>query len=458
MTKLDISEHQNYELKTSWNDEVLKEIVSFANSEGGTVFVGLNDEYEILGLDNSKDLLEKIPNKIHDILGLILAVNLRKKEGKEYIEIIVHKSSVPVSCRGKYYKRSGSTKRELKGNELNKFIQSFSHINWDAFIEKSATTEELDYDTIHKFRKISKERLSFSQETDDDIELLEKLGLIIDGNLTRAAILLFGKNPQKYYTSAIFKIGKFNNEGELVAQDVIEGNLFKQVNNIEEILKTKYLIFDVSFEGMKRIERLEYPTKALREIIVNALIHKDYMGTAIQMKIHPDKLILWNEGVLPEVIPVEKLYKSHPSLPRNELLAKIFFSAEYIDAWGRGIDKILEACRDNELPEPEFVEDFGGLQVTLFKDIYTDTFLKKEDINERQIAAIKYLKINKEISNQIYQKINDVSKATASNELKDLVKKSMLIQKGITGRGTTYVLCSQSERANKGLKGLTKGL
>jgi len=457
MPKIDVKEKQNYEFKQSWQDEAKKEIVSFANSNGGTVYIGIDDSGEIVGLDNSKDLMEKIPNQIHDILGLILPVNLRNQDGDEYIEIEIPKSSVPISCRGKYYKRSGSTKRELTGNELNRFIQSFSDTDWEAFIVDNAKFDELDLNTINLFRKISEERLSFSKETDSDIELLEKLGLIVEGKITRAALLLFGKNPQKYYTASTFKVGKFDSNGELIAQDIIAGNLFNQIEKVIEVLKTKYLIFDIKFEGMKRIETLEYPIKALREIIVNALIHKDYIGTSIQMRIHPDKLEIWNEGKLPESIPVEKLFETHPSKPRNELMAKVFFSAEYIDAWGRGINKIIDACKEADLPLPEFKEDFGGLQVNLFKDIYNDAYLTKENINERQIAAIKFLKTNKEISNQIYQKINDVSKATATNELQDLVNKSLIIQKGITGRGTTYVLCSPSERANKGLKGLIKG-
>jgi len=458
MAKVDIKEHQNYEFKVSWQDEAKKEIVSFANSEGGTVYIGVNDAGEIIGLDNSKALMEKIPNQIHDILGLILPVNLKQQDGLEYIEIIIPKSSVPISCRGKYYKRSGSTKRELTGNELNRFIQSFSNTDWEAFIEEKATFDDLDTETIERFRQVSKERLSFSKETKSDTKLLEKLGLIINGKITRAALLLFGNNPQKYYVSSYFKIGKFNAEGELIAQDIVQGNLFHQIEQAEDILKTKYLVFDISFEGMKRIEKLEYPIKALREIIVNALIHKDYMGTSIQMRIHPDKLELWNEGKLPETITIEKLFESHPSQPRNELLAKVFFSAEYIDAWGRGINKIIEACQDADLPLPEFKEGFGGLQVSLFKDIYNEAYLKKLDLNERQIIAIKYLKDNKEISNQIYQKLNNISKATATNELQDLAKKSMIIQRGITGRGTSYELSSPSKRANKGLKGLIKDL
>ena len=110
-----MSEHQTVEWKESWRDEYLKWICGFANAQGGILVIGKNDKGELVGLQNAKKLLEDIPNKARDILGIMVAVNLREEAGKAYLEIVVESYPYPVSYKGEYHLRSGSTKQELKG-------------------------------------------------------------------------------------------------------------------------------------------------------------------------------------------------------------------------------------------------------------------------------------------------------------------------------------------------------
>ena len=133
---------------------------------------------------------------------------------------------------------------------------------------------------------------------EDDIEtLLKKLNLVENRKLKRAAVLLFGKTPQRFYPQAVVKIGKFLSESAMLATDLIKGNLFKQMEDTLEILRSKYLISEIRFEGIHRRDILEYPYEALREGIINALIHRDYLGTSnIQVRAYPDKLLIMNEG------------------------------------------------------------------------------------------------------------------------------------------------------------------
>jgi len=153
-------------------------------------------------------------------------------------------------------------------------------------------------------------------------------------------MLLFGENPQKLYPGAYLKIGKFLTETEIQTTDIVEGNLFQQLENSLEILRTKYLVSNIKFEGIHRRDILEYPYEALREAIINALIHRDYLGTsAIQIRVYNDKLVIMNEGKLPPEVPVEKLKTEHLSKPRNSLLAKAFYLAGFIESWGRGTIK-----------------------------------------------------------------------------------------------------------------------
>jgi len=163
-----------------------------------------------------------------------------------------------------------------------------------------------------------------------------------------------------------------------------------------------------------------------------------------------------NEGKLPPEVPVGKLKTNHLSIPRNTLLAKIFYYAGFIESWEHGTIKIVENCIKQGLPEPDFVEENGVMTVTFYKDKWNEENLKKSGLNERQIKAVIYVKENGRITNNQYQKIFSVSKATATRNLTTLVNKGLLVQYGETGKGTFYKL-KGSQTAQRAHKGLTNG-
>lgn len=212
--------------------------------------------------------------------------------------------------------------------------------------------------------RISDEERNLPVET-----LLENLDLINDeGKLKNAALLLFAKRPQRYFTSVRFHIGRFSgSESNLITQDVIEGNIIQMADRVVEILKSKYLTMPITFNGMNRIEKLEVPEEALREILYNAIIHKDYTGVHIQMRVWDDYCEVWNEGELPIGFTPETLLKQHSSRPRNRNIANAFFKAGFIDAWGRGYKKIREGFEGAGLPMPKIESAFGGVMVTFQK-------------------------------------------------------------------------------------------
>jgi len=155
-------------------------------------------------------------------------------------------------------------------------------------------------------------------------------------------------------------------------------------------------------------------------------------------------LILWNEGPLPKDIKIDDLKKSHPSRPRNELLADIFFKAGLIETWGRGTIKITNECKKAKLPEPEFREEFGGFSVCFYKDIYTEEKLRKMGLNERQIRAVIYVKEKGKITNRDYQKEFLVSRQTSTRDLTKLVETKLFKLQGTGKRDICYVLMAQS--------------
>jgi ATP-dependent DNA helicase RecG len=165
------------------------------------------------------------------------------------------------------------------------------------------------------------------------------------------------------------------------------------------------------------------------------------MGAPIQIRVYDDKISIWNEGPLPEGLTLDALKRSHSSKPRNPIIADVSFKGGYIDAWGRGTIKILDSCKQAELPEPEMLEQDGGFIITLFKSKLADEQLVKLGLNDRQLKAVQFVKEKGRISNSDFQSLNVISKATASRDLAELVEKFDLFEKqGLTGAGTFYVL------------------
>lgn len=437
-------EQQNVEYKESWRDEYLKWVCGFANAQGGKIFIGIDDKGIVSGLSEYKKLMEDIPNKVVNHLGLVVDVNLRTKAKKNYIEIAVNPSDVPIAYHGNYHYRSGSTKQELKGPALHQFLLKKLGKSWDDMPVKTATLYDLDDNTINKFLHLATENkrlLSDAiQGTHDD--LFSGLHLVNDEkNFKNAAVLCFGIDPLKHFSHAYLKIGRFGvSDADLKFQDVIEGNILDMPDKVMDILRSKYLISPVKFVGLQRVEKLEYPEEALREALVNAIAHKDYTGTSIQIKVYDDKLVIWNPGTLPDHLNIEQLKKRHSSHPRNRNIADIFFKVGYIEAWGSGISRMYEACSKASLPEPEIKEVEGGIEVTFLKDIFTEEFLSKQDLNPRQIRAVLYVKEQGSITNAKYQEINKVSKPTATRDLQELNRKEILENTGKKGAGAVYVL------------------
>ena len=446
LTKSIMPEHQNIEYKESWRDEYLKWICGFANAEGGKIFIGIDDAGKVTGLDDYKKLMEDIPNKVVNHLGLVINVNLHTKAKKHYIEISVNPSDAPISYHGSFHYRSGSTKQELKGPALHQFLLKKLGRSWDDMPVKSATIHDLNDNTINKFLYLATEckRISSDAPKEDHAGLFSSLHLMNDeGQLKNAALLLFGIDPLKYFTHAYFKIGRFGaSDSDLKFQDVIESNILDMPDKVMEVLRIKYLTSPIRYEGLQRKEDLEYPEAALREAILNAIVHKDYTATTIQLSVYDDKLIIWNPGTLPHELSIDQLKKKHASYPRNKNIADIFFKAGYIETWGRGTNKIVDACNAAGLPEPEFVEHAGGIQTIFLKDIYTEEYLKRIGISDRQIKAVIYTKTHGFITNAIYQQINNLKQTISSLDLQDLVKKDVLIMSGSKGRGVRYILKS----------------
>ncbi len=437
-----MQESQNIEWKEVWKDEYLKWVCGFANASGGKIIIGKNDEGEIIGLKDSKKLLEDLPNKIRDILGILVEIKLQDSKDEEFLEIIVEPYPFPVNYKGRYYFRSGSTLQELKGQALNEFLLKKSGKTWEGALEPQASFNEISLDAIEEFKieATKSGRYPIIREESNLKNIFLNLRLYKDNAIKRSGLILFGKDPRNYIMNAYVKIGKFgNSDTELLYQDIVETNAFQLPDKTIEILEKKYFRKFISYEGINRIEKTEYPYEAVRESLLNAVIHKNYFGPPIQISIYDDKFMIWNPGELPDELSIEDLKHKHASYPRNPVIADVFFKAGLIETWGRGTLKIIEECKKVGLPEPKFEINSGGFLVTFYKEKFTDSYLKKLNLNDRQIKAVYYLKKSDFITNSIYQEVCGTSERTASRDLEQLTEKKVLKKIG-EKKGTKYKL------------------
>jgi len=403
-----MQEQQNIEWKESWRDEYLKWICGFANAQGGKIYIGKNNKGEVVGIENAIRLIEDLPNKIVTNLGIICDINLLSENDRQFIEIIVESYPNPVNFKGQYHYRSGSTKQELIGAALDKFLLQRHGKTWDSVPVPKISVGDLDENAFNIFRKKAKNsgRVDNDVLNDSTISLLENLDLMEDDYLTRAGILLFHPKPDKLFTGSFIKIGFFTTDDDLRFQDEIHGNVFEQIEKTLDQLKTKYLKAEIRYEGINRVEEFPFPPPAFREALLNAIAHKDYTSTTpIQISVYENKMIIWNQGQLPENWTIDKLTVKHPSVPYNPKISNALFRSGYIEAWGRGTINMINECTKRNIPKPIYKYDFSGFIVEFISD--TDkTIVPNDGVNKGVSDGVKAI-INNGVSDGVIDGISD---------------------------------------------------
>lgn len=362
-----MAENQEIEYKKIWKDEWLEWICGMANTTGGILYIGLDDNGKVVGLgDSANSLFDKLPGKIKDSLGIIPKVKLKDEDGKSFIEIDVEKYPVLISYNGKYYLRSGRSNHTATTAEIQRITLSRVGKTWDSMPIPNVTVDDLDEESIKVFKDLAvkNKRLTPEEVSVDNETLLKNLQLF-DGNyLTIAAILLFHSHPENWVTGAYTKIGYFKkNDADLIYQDEIKGSLIMQAIKVDEVVYTKYMKGLITYENQRRIDEYMFSRSAFRELLYNSLQHKLYSsGNPIQISIYDDKFYIFNSGELPDNLK-DDLYAKHFSTPYNPKIAQVFFKAGFTESWGRGFTEIKESCKQYECPLPELYMDKGGTMI-----------------------------------------------------------------------------------------------
>ncbi|MBU4189611.1 MAG: helix-turn-helix domain-containing protein [Candidatus Thermoplasmatota archaeon] len=437
-------ESEKIEFKETFDKDTIETVVGFANTTGGVILIGVSDKGKVKGVQVGRDSLKDWANHISQITEptIVPDIKVRKMEGKDIVVINIQEFPVkPVSMKGRCYKRVANSNRVMTAKEITDMYLYSIRSSWDAYPMKEAKIKDIDLKQVEMYMAQAK-KTGRRKFTESPSQVLKKLNLIKNKNPTWAALLLFGRTPQRFLTQARVHCGRFKGETTIVDDNFIEKNLITQVDEVMACIKKNISVrYEITGEPQRK-EIWDYPLEALREAILNAVCHRDYMHSSdILIKIYDEYISIWNPGGLPLGITIDDLYKAdHPSILRNKLITQVFYDLGEVEQYGSGIWRMINACRKTGLPDPVFEETAGGFHVIFRKDIFTEEYMRENGLNERQIKAVMYVKKEGKITNKVYQNICKTSERTTTRDLTEIVHKAVFRQIGTTGKGTCYIL------------------
>jgi hypothetical protein len=320
----------------------------------------------------------------------------------------------------------------------------------------TATEADLSPEAVAAFvRRARAERQFPLPENTPVATVLTHLHLLAGATPSRAAVLLFGRDPIRWLPSAEIRCMHFH--GTEVARPVplyqiFKGTVFEQVD-----LATNFVLSVINRSvGTRALSNAapvayEIPPDVVREAIVNALAHRDYASAAaVQVSVFADRIEIRNPGDLTPPLTPEGLRHPHASIARNAHLCDALFLARYIEKFGTGTLMMIRESRAHALAEPDFTAGSGEFVLTLWRDLYTPAHLAGLGLNDRQLAAITWVKTQGRITNTEFQTQFSAAKRTASQDLTALVAAGIFEKQGTTGKGVFYRLNKGASKGHKG--------
>ena len=382
-------ENQTVEFKTNFNDSVIESLVAFSNTSGGKVLMGVADNGKVTGINLGKESIQQLLNeiKLKTEYKVLPDVEIIEIDQKTIVLLSINEyPSKPISFKGRYFKRINNSNHIMSTDEVVNEYLKVRNRSWDMFLAENYTLEDLDLEKVNQLiQKINSKREHKIE--DDPLLFLKKYGLVQDIKITNAALLLFSQEPQDLTE---IQIGLFESDTMIKKSVTIKENLLREVELVMDFIMSQIHREYIITHLPEREERWQYPLPALREFVINAIIHRDYRkGIHSQFKVFQDKIELWNIGKLPEGLTIEDLYKGNEkSLPRNIKIADIFKEAFLIEKYGSGIKRAVKEISDYHLPLPVISEMAGGVNVIItgsrdtikdtLKDTIKDTLMTRE--------------------------------------------------------------------------------
>jgi ATP-dependent DNA helicase RecG len=420
-------ESETVEFKSSFNAEVIETLVAFANTKGGSVCIGVSDNAEMLGVSVGKESVVQWMNEIKTKTSplLIPDVEIIHEKNKEFVIFTITEYPIkPVSFRGKYYKRIVNANHLLSTSEVvNLHLQTFN-TSWDYHVDNQHSIDDISLDKVQATIDVMNQ--NGNRIVDDPFTFLMKNELVREGNITHAAFLMFTKADTVLTT---IELGRFQTDIIIKDSDRTKADILTQIELIIDFVK-KHINKEIIITGeAHNTQKWQYPMEAIREIVMNMIVHRDYRSSSDSIvKIFDNKIEFYNPGRLPENITVEDLLaNSYKSTPRNKLIADVCKSMGLIEKYGSGIRRIVGYFNSENLPMPKFCNISDGFMVTVFSGNSNNV---TDNVTDRTVLIIEIIKENNKITtNEIAEKLK-VTKRTILRDIEILKKQGKLKRVG----------------------------
>lgn len=440
-------ENNQEEWKEIWDASYLKAIAAFYNTDGGRMIVGRRDDGEFVGLKDPKGDAKKISDTINNKLHISPNVHIQDFDGKMCVVIDVSSGSRMVSLDSRFYKRVGNTNQELSGDELKVALLGEDRMSW---LDRTCDIriEDLSDEAISFFVQSGKKNKRINPDADehDAAKVISSYDLARNGKLTLTTGILFHPTPRRLNDAAFLKIGFFDDKGVLRREDYVEGPVIMIPDKAIRILYDRYIQDTYGYGGKTAQRHIvhKYPEDALRELIVNAIVHKDYhIQEPTTIRVYEDRIDIFCFGGLPKGWSPDMLTKKHDSIRRNRLLASVFFAAGYVENWGQGIEKVINQCRANGNPDPVFTERCGGLSVEIginpAKDV-SDIPQPIINLDEKNRIILGCIEKDPGIPARAISENTGISINTVERRLKKMTEQDLLRREGSTKSGKWIIV------------------
>lgn len=423
-------ESESVELKGIYTPDLKKEILAFANTNGGTIYIGVQDNGEITGLDDADFVMQQVSNTIRDSIRpdvtMFTKIELVQEEKKNIIKLTVNQGTKkPYYLIEKglkptgVYVRSGTTSAPASEDAIRTMIKM---TDGDSFENNRSLIQDLTFTSLSK--EMSLRQLEFS------LVQMKNLGILTADDIYSNMGLLVSDQCKHSIKFAVFQ-----GTDKLVFKDRKEftGSLFDQLTDAFKTIDF-YNSTKATFHDLLRTDERDYPDDAVREALLNAVVHREYCFSGSTMiNLYSDRLEIISLGGLVSGLSMEAAMLG-ASQPRNEKLANLFYRMKLIEAYGTGISKIISCYK--ELPiQPKFENVEGAFRVTL-PNIHTQQLNTKD---EKYLPILRLFEKQKEITRSDVEKALGAGTTHAVNTLKEMLSKE-LIKKVGSGKLTRYVV------------------
>ncbi len=428
-------ESETVELKPSLSqlERTLKTVCAFLNHKGGIIYFGVSDKGEVIGQvatdSNFKKISQQIGSRIKP--AVVPVIEEIEVEGLPVIKVTVEKYNKELNYFDAVpYIKSGTETIAMPPDEVKKLILNCAKFEWDGWICEDSTFEDIDIEKVKKYLQFREKERKISAKINMPLkDFLNNIKAVSGDKPTNAGMLFFGKDPLKYLHHAQLRIARI--KGTEIFNTILDkwdcdGTLWDMVLEAEDFIKRNIRYMGLRTDKFQRIDKYEYPIKALKEAIINGLIHRDYLSMAdVRVFIFDDRVEIVSPGSFPDGVTPEK--PTHK--PVNSILSSYMYDIGLIEKYGSGIYLENKLCRMNGNEKP--IYNLADIETkVIFKSqvrtISMDVIERKHKLNDRQIKAIEYIVENSKITTQEYMELAEVSLKTAKRDISDLKDKRII--------------------------------